>query len=48
MTRGILSPCLFNFYVEYLMKDAGEDELQAGTKISGRNINSLRYVDDIL
>ena len=42
----ILSPCLFNFYAEYLMWNAGLDDLQAGIKISGRNINYLRYVDD--
>ena len=43
---GILSPCLFNFYAEYIMWNAGLDESQAGTKISGRNINNLRYADD--
>ena len=42
----ILSPCLFNLYAEYIMQDAGLDESQAGIKISGRNINSLRYADD--
>ena len=42
----ILSPCLFNLYAEYIMKNAGLDEVQAGIKISGRNINNLRYVDD--
>ena len=42
----ILSPCLFNVYAEYIMQDAGLDESQAGIKISGRNINSLRYADD--
>ena len=42
----ILSPCLFNLYAEYIMQDAGLDESQAGIKISGRNINSLRYTDD--
>ena len=42
----ILSPCLFNFYVEYIMTNAGLDEAQAGIKISGRNINNLRYADD--
>src|SRR5574339_502041 len=41
----ILSPCLFNLYVEYIMQNAGLDEAQAGIKIAGRNIN-LRYVDD--
>ena len=42
----ILSPCLFNFYAEYIMKSAGLEEAQAGIKISGRNINNLRYADD--
>ena len=42
----ILSPCLFNFYAEYIMRNAGLDEAQAGIKIAGRNINSLRYADD--
>ena len=42
----ILSPCLFNFYVEYIMRNAGLDEAQAGVKIAGRNINKLRYADD--
>ena len=42
----ILSPCLFNFYAEYIMKNAGLDESQAGIKIPGRNINNLRYTDD--
>ena len=42
----ILSPCLFNFYAEYIMRNAGLDETQAGTKIYGRNINNLRYADD--
>ena len=39
-------PCLFNFYAEYIMRNAGLDEAQAGIKIAGRNINNLRYVDD--
>ena len=39
----ILSPCLFNLYAEYIMRNAGLDEAQAGIKISGRNINNLRY-----
>ena len=43
----ILSPCLFNIYAEYVMQNAGLDEAQAGIKISGRNINNLRYPDDI-
>ena len=42
----ILSPCLFNFYEEYIMRNAGLDEEQAEIKISGRNINNLRYADD--
>ena len=43
----ILSPCLFNLYAEYIMRNAGLEETQAGIKISGRNINNLRYADDI-
>ena len=42
----ILSPCLFNFYVEYIMRNVGLKEAQAGIKIAGRNINNLRYADD--
>ena len=42
----ILSPCLFNFYAEYIMRNAGLEEAQAGTKIAGRNINNLGYADD--
>ena len=42
----ILSPCLFNLYAEYLMRNSGLDEAQAGIKISRRNINILRYADD--
>ena len=42
----ILSPCLFNFYAEYIMRNAGLVEAQAGIKIAGRNINNLRYADD--
>ena len=42
----ILSPCLFNLYPEYIMKNAGLDEAQVGFKIAGRNINNLRYADD--
>ena len=42
----ILSPCLFNFYAEYIMRNAGLDEAQAGIKIAGRNISNLRYADD--
>ena len=43
---GILSPCLFNLYAEYIMRNAGLEEAQAGIKMSGRNINNLRYADD--
>ena len=43
----ILSPCLFNLYSEYIMRNAGLDELQSGIKIAGKNVNSLRHVDDI-
>ena len=43
----ILSPCLFNFYAEYIMRNAGLEETQGGIKIAGRNINNLRYADDI-
>ena len=42
----MLSPCLFNLYAEYIMRNAGMDEAQAGIKIAGRNISNLRYVDD--
>ena len=42
----ILSPCLFNLYAEYIMRNAGLEEAQAGIMIAGRNINNLRYVDD--
>ena len=42
----ILSPCLFNFYAEYIMRNAGLEETKAGIKIVGRNINNLRYADD--
>ena len=41
-----MSPCLLNFYAEYIMRNAGLEEAQAGIKIAGRNINSLRYADD--
>ena len=44
----ILSPCLFNFYAEYIMRIAGLDEAQAGIKIAWRNINNLRYADDTI
>ena len=43
---GILSPCLFNLYAEYIMRNAGLDEAQARIKIAGRNLNNLRYADD--
>ena len=42
----ILSPCLFNFYAEYIMRNAGLEEAQTGIKIAGRNINNLRHADD--
>ena len=42
----ILSPCLFNLYAEYIMRNAGLDEAPAGIKIGGRNISNLRYADD--
>ena len=42
----ILSPSLFNFYAEYIMRNAGLEETQAGIKIAGRNINNLSYADD--
>ena len=41
-----LSPCLFNLFAEYIMRNAGLNEAQAGTKTAGRNINNLRYADD--
>ena len=44
----ILSPCLFNFYAEYIMRNARLDEVQAGIKIAGRNINNLRHTDDTI
>ena len=43
----ILSPCLFNLYAEDIMRNAGLEEAQAGIKFAGRNINNLRYADDI-
>jgi len=42
----LLSPCLFNLYAEYIMRNAGLEETQTGIKIAGRNINNLRYADD--
>ena len=41
-----MSPCLFNFYAEYIVRNAGLEEAQAGIKIAGRNINNLIYADD--
>ena len=41
-----MSPCLFNFYAEYIMRNAGLDEAQAGIKIAGRSISNFRYADD--
>ena len=41
-----MSPCVFNFYAEYIMRNAGLEEAQAGIKIAGRSINNLRYADD--
>ena len=43
-----LSPCLFNFYAKYIMRNAGLEEAQAGIKIAGRNINNLRYAGDTI
>ena len=43
-----MSPCLFNFYAEYIMRNTGLEEAQAGIKIAGRNINNLRYADDTI
>ena len=44
--KAVLSPCLFNLYAEYIMRNTGLEEAQAGIKIAGRNINNLRYADD--
>ena len=46
MSRRILSPCLFNLYAEYIIQNAGLEEVQTGIKIAGRNINNLRYADN--
>ena len=46
MSRLYIVTCLFNFYAEYIMRNAGLEEAQAGIKIAGRNINNLRYADD--
>ena len=43
-----MSPCLFNFYAEHIMRNAGLKEVQAGIKIAGRNINNLKYADDTI
>ena len=42
----VFSPCIFNLYAEYIMRNAGLEEAQAGIKLAGRNINNLRYADD--
>ena len=47
MSRLLLSPYLFNLSAEYIMRNSGLEEAQAGIKIAGRNINNLRYADDI-
>ena len=44
----ILSPCLFNLYAEYIIRNAGLDEAQTGVKNAGRNVNNLRYADDTI
>ena len=46
MPRLYMSPCLFNFYAEYIMRNAGLEEAQPGIKLARRNINNLRYADD--
>ena len=46
MSGCILSPCLFNFYAEYIMRNAGPEEAQAGIKFARRNINNFRFADD--
>ena len=46
--HSVLSPCLFNLYAEYIMRNAGLEEAQAGIKIAWRNINNLRYADDTI
>ena len=48
MTGCIVSPCLFNLYASYIIRNARMDESQAGIKIAGRNISNLRYADDIM
>ena len=47
-SRLYIAPCLFNLYAEYIMRNAGLEEAQAGSKIAGRNINNLRYTDDTM
>ena len=46
-SRLYIEPCLFNFYAEYIMRNAGLEETQAGVKIARRNINNLRYADEV-
>ena len=46
--KGVCKSCIFNLYAKYIMRNAGMDEAQAGIKISGRNINYLRYADDTM
>ena len=46
MSKLYIVPCLFNFYAEYIMRNSGLEEAQAGIKIAGRNINNLRHADD--
>ena len=46
--KAVLSPCSFNFYAEYIMRNTGLEEAQTGIKIAGRNINNLRYADDTI
>ena len=46
MSRLYIAPCLFNLYAEYIMRNAGLDEAQAGIKIAGKDITNLRYADD--
>ena len=44
--KAVVSPCLFNLYAEYIMRNARLDEAQAGIKIAGKNVNNLKYTDD--
>ena len=48
MSRLYLSPCLFNLYAEYIVQNVRLDEVQAGIKMAGRNINNLRYADEVM